>query len=69
MGTPLIRLALFLHPGYRVVGSQFDEFKALCMQVNVTCHWSTHQPSIVIVFSCAQGAELTVSHVTPFASH
>lgn len=33
MGTPLIRLALFLHPGYRVVGTQANEFKALCKQV------------------------------------
>lgn len=33
MGTPLIRLALFLHPGYRVVGTQANEFKILCKQV------------------------------------
>ena len=30
MGTPLIRLALFLYSGYRVVGTQADEFKILC---------------------------------------
>ena len=35
MGTPLIRLALFLHPGYRVVGNGPDEFQALCMKVCV----------------------------------
>ncbi|DBA74011.1 TPA: hypothetical protein ACH3X1_010835 [Trebouxia sp. C0004] len=38
MGTPLIRLALFLHPGYRVVGTQADEFKTLCKQVCIAYH-------------------------------
>ncbi|KAL3141790.1 hypothetical protein ABBQ32_004464 [Trebouxia sp. C0010 RCD-2024] len=37
MGTPLIQLALFLHLGYRVVGNQIDEFKALCMQAAELC--------------------------------
>ncbi|KAL0036932.1 hypothetical protein WJX77_005657 [Trebouxia sp. C0004] len=37
MGTPLIRLALFLHPGYRVVGTQADKFKAFCKQAAEMC--------------------------------
>ena len=33
MADPLTRLALFLHPGYRLVGNQEKEFEALQLAV------------------------------------
>jgi len=52
MGTPLIRLALFLHPGYRVVGTQADEFKTLCMQVCIAYICSAHDV-MCIAYICS----------------
>ena len=33
MADPVTRLALFLHPGYRLVGNQEKEFEALQLAV------------------------------------
>lgn len=56
MATPLVRLALILHPGYRVLGKQPDKITTLCKEAclfnkcNCTSNFETNQqPSL---FSC-----------------